>query len=107
MDNVALERTISSYMKTDQPIYTFAWQGGEPTLIGIDFFKYAVSIQNSCLKPGKQVTNGIQTNGTLLNDNWARFFSRNSFLVGVSLMARKKSTIFAVHPATEKVVILL
>ncbi len=90
MDNVALERTISSYMKTDQQIYTFAWQGGEPTLIGIDFFKYAVSIQNSCLKPGKQVTNGIQTNGTLLNDNWARFFSRNSFLVGVSLDGPEK-----------------
>ncbi|WP_420490713.1 radical SAM protein [Neobacillus drentensis] len=62
----------------------FAWQGGEPTLIGLDFFLKAVSLQKKYAN-GKRITNTIQTNGTLLNDRWCEFFSAERFLIGISL----------------------
>ncbi len=64
---------------------TFSWQGGEPTLLGIDFFKKAVSYQEKYKKPGMQIHNTIQTNGILLDDKWCRFFRENNFLVGISI----------------------
>lgn len=90
MKDATLERMISSYLQTDQKIYSFGWQGGEPTLMGGDFFKQAILYQKKYQKPGRQIINGLQTNGTLLNDDWARFLSRNRFLVGVSLDGPKK-----------------
>jgi uncharacterized protein len=90
MNETVLGRAISSYLRFNQKVYSFGWQGGEPTLMGLDFFKQVVSLQNTYLKPGAQITNGLQTNGTLLNDDWARFFSRNAFLVGVSLDGPEK-----------------
>jgi uncharacterized protein len=62
----------------------FVWHGGEPTLCGLDFFKKAVEIQNSCNR-GKEITNAIQTNGSLLDDQWCRFLKENRFMVGLSL----------------------
>ena len=62
----------------------FAWQGGEPTLLGIDYFRSIVSLQGK-YAGGKKVTNTIQTNGTLLTDDWCRFSKRNGFLVGLSI----------------------
>lgn len=67
----------------DESIY-FIWQGGEPTLMGLDFFKQAVSFQHK-LNPGIQVANGMQTNGLLVDREWSRFFKQNQFLVGLSL----------------------
>jgi uncharacterized protein len=64
---------------------TFAWQGGEPTLMGIDFFTKALEMQRKCRKPGVQIHNTIQTNGTLLNDDWGMFLKQHNFLVGISL----------------------
>ncbi len=63
----------------------FAWQGGEPTLMGLDFYKHVVSLQKIHKKPNANITNAFQTNGILLDDNWATFFKQNGFLVGVSL----------------------
>lgn len=85
MSEEVLERTIASYMETDQPNYTFGWQGGEPTLMGLDFFKQVIELQKKHGKEGSRVSNGLQTNGTLLDDEWAEFLSRYNFLIGVSL----------------------
>ncbi len=62
----------------------FTWQGGEPTLMGLDFFKKALELENRYSRGG-QFTNTIQTNGTLLDDQWCEFLARNKFLVGLSL----------------------
>lgn len=83
-DNVA-ERLISSFMATEQPSYAIGWQGGEPALMGVDFFRKIVSFQEKYGRNGAAVANGFQTNGTLLNDDWARLLSRYRFLCGVSL----------------------
>jgi len=68
----------------DTPEYQFSWQGGEPTLLGVDYFRSLVSLQEK-YAAGKKVTNTLQTNGTLLNDDWCRFFKENNFLVGLSI----------------------
>jgi len=67
------------------PEVNFAWQGGEPTLMGLDFFRKAVALQAKYRKPGMQVNNAFQTNATLLDDEWCQFFHENHFLIGVSL----------------------
>jgi uncharacterized protein len=69
-----------------QPVdqLTFAWQGGEPTLLGIDFFKKVVTLQ-AAYANGKKVENAFQTNGILLNDEWCAFFRENNFLIGLSI----------------------
>jgi uncharacterized protein len=64
---------------------TFAWQGGEPALMGIDFFRRAVELQDKYRKPGMTFGNTIQTNGTLLTDTWCEFLKENHFLVGISI----------------------
>ena len=67
------------------PRVTVAWQGGEPTLMGLDFFRYSVELQKKHRKPGTHIENTFQTNGILLNDEWCRFFRENNFLVGLSM----------------------
>jgi uncharacterized protein len=67
------------------PEVTFAWQGGEPTILGIDFFKKALDLQKKYCRPGMVIHNTIQTNGVLLNDKWCKFFKKNRFLVGISI----------------------
>jgi uncharacterized protein len=64
---------------------TFGWQGGEPTLMGLDFFRRAVELQQKYRRPGMRVHNTLQTNGTTLNDEWCRFFRQHNFLIGLSL----------------------
>lgn len=64
---------------------TFAWQGGEPTLMGLAFFELAVALQQKYRRPAMRIHNALQTNATTLDDGWARFFKRHQFLVGVSL----------------------
>jgi uncharacterized protein len=61
------------------------WQGGEPTLMGLDFFRRAVEIEAEHARPGDCWGNSLQTNGALLNDDWAAFLAANRFLVGISL----------------------
>lgn len=85
MDDDLLQRLLAGYFSTRQPVYTFTWQGGEPTLAGLDFFKRVVELQKKMAPPGSTVANGLQTNGTLLDEDWARFLSENRFLVGLSI----------------------
>jgi len=63
----------------------FAWQGGEPTLLGVDFFRNVVALQDKYLRTGMQITNALQTNGTKLDRNWCEFLHENQFLVGISI----------------------
>jgi uncharacterized protein len=67
------------------PEVTFAWQGGEPTLMGLEFFQRAIALQKQYRKPGMKIYNAFQTNGVLLNDEWARFFQEHDFLIGLSM----------------------
>lgn len=63
----------------------FVWQGGEPTLLGLDYFRQVVALQKRLCPPGRRITNALQTNGTLLNEEWCRFFREEGFLIGLSL----------------------
>lgn len=84
MEEDLLRRTISQYMKSSgQPI--FSWQGGEPTLAGVDFFRRVIDLQKKFGHPGQRIGNALQTNGTLIDESWASFLSKNKFLVGLSL----------------------
>ena len=67
------------------PEVAIAWQGGEPTLMGVDFFRRSVELAEVYLHPGQRATYTIQTNGTLLDEEWAAFFKDNDFLVGISI----------------------
>ena len=76
---------IRQYIESqDVPVVSFAWQGGEPTLLGVSFFERVVELQRRYAN-GKRIENGFQTNGILLDEAWASFLARNAFLVGLSL----------------------
>jgi uncharacterized protein len=80
-----LESFIRQYIECqDTPEVQFAWQGGEPAMLGIDYFRSVVSLQEK-YTGDKKVTNTIQTNGTLLTDDWCGFFKKHNFLVGLSI----------------------
>jgi uncharacterized protein len=64
---------------------TIAWQGGEPTLMGLQFFRRSVELANRHLRPGQRAVYTIQTNGTLIDADWASFFKEHDFLVGISI----------------------
>jgi uncharacterized protein len=64
---------------------TVAWQGGEPTLMGLQFYQRAIELQKKYARPGMRFENTMQTNGTLLDDEWCAFFKENNFLIGLSL----------------------
>ncbi len=67
------------------PEVAVAWQGGEPTMMGLDFFRRSVEIAHDLALPGQRIAYTIQTNGTLLDDDWGAFFKENAFLVGLSI----------------------
>lgn len=80
-----LERYVQQFIAAqDAPTVTFAWQGGEPTLMGVDFFRRVVELQRKHAG-GREVANTLQTNGTLLDDEWCAFFKEHGFLIGLSI----------------------
>jgi uncharacterized protein len=85
MSNEVLEGMVRGYLGTAQPTYQFGWQGGEPTLLGVDFFRRVVDCQQRFGRNGASVANGLQTNATLISDDLARLLSEYRFLTGVSL----------------------
>ena len=85
MSDEVLATYVQRYIEAQPaPEVEFTWQGGEPTLMGLEFFERAVALQQQ-FAHGKQIRNTLQTNGTLLDDMWGTFLKREKFLVGVSL----------------------
>lgn len=81
-----LERFIRDYIQgNDAAEIVFDWQGGEPTLLGVDYFRHVVELQERHCPPSKSVVNNLQTNGMLLDEEWCDFLKRNGFLVGISI----------------------
>lgn len=85
MKDDVLQRYIESYIRSQPtPDVEFVWHGGEPTLMGIDYFRKIINYQRP-FQTDKQIKNTIQTNGTLLTDEWCMFFKQNNFFIGISL----------------------
>ena len=86
MNEETLEAYIRQLIESHRSSHvTVAWQGGEPTLMGLDFYKKAIDLQEKYQRPGMVFENTLQTNGTLLDDQWCEFFKENNFLIGLSL----------------------
>lgn len=85
MKDEVLEEYIRQYIQGQRvPDVTFAWQGGEPTLLGVNYFRRIIELQQKHAN-GKRIHNALQTNGTLLNDEWCEFLVTHGFLVGLSI----------------------
>jgi uncharacterized protein len=90
MSDELLEEFIRQYIQSQEvPIVSFVWQGGEPCLAGLEFYKKAVAFQKKYGKD-KTIENAFQTNGILLNKDWCRFFYDNRFLIGISIDGPEK-----------------
>ncbi len=86
MSDEVLEKFIRQYIEgVTGPEVIFSWQGGEPTLLGLDFYRKVVAFEKKHAKPHQRIQNDLQTNGTLLNDEWCEFLKANRFLVGLSI----------------------
>lgn len=86
MDFGTLEAVTRSYLALPMKRHTFGWQGGEPTLMGVDFFREAVKLQKRYSVGGcRRIENALQTNGILLDDEYCKFLHENRFLVGISI----------------------
>jgi len=86
MSEATLEAYISQLLEAHRtPTVTVAWQGGEPLLMKLEFFQRAVAMVEKYRLPGQRVEHTIQTNGTLIDDDWCRFFKHHDFLVGLSI----------------------
>lgn len=84
MDDQMLKTFIKSYIDASDEVVYFTWQGGEPTLAGLDFFRKAVAWQQQ-FSGRKKIHNALQTNGILLSDEWCFFLKRHNFLIGISI----------------------
>jgi uncharacterized protein len=86
MSEEVLEEFIKKYIgAVGASEVVFSWQGGEPTLLGLDFFRRVVELQKKYAKPGQKIENDLQTNGTLITEEWCAFLKENQFLVGLSI----------------------
>ena len=85
MSYATLVQLVKGYMKTRQPEYIFCWQGGEPTLMGDQFFRKVMKLQSKYGHKHARIMNALQTNATLIMETFAKFLSKSNFLVGVSL----------------------
>ena len=85
MTEPVLERVVQSLLSYRFPESVFAWQGGEPTLAGIGFFRKVVELEQHWGAAGQSVGNALQTNGILIDDEWCRLFHEYKFLIGLSL----------------------
>src|SRR5512139_459748 len=86
MSETMLEQYIRQLIESHQAdTVNIAWQGGEPTLMGLDFYRRAMALAEKYRRPGMTYLHTLQTNGTLLNDEWAAFFKEHNFLVGISI----------------------
>lgn len=85
-----IRQTIEAGAEAGMAELPFAWQGGEPTMLGVDYFRTIVALQRKYRPHGMRITNAFQTNGMLLDEEWGRFLKDNAFLVGISIDGPKK-----------------
>ncbi len=86
MSEAVLEAHIRQYIEAQTSnVVVFSWQGGEPTLLGLDFFQHVIKLQKRYKKPGQAIENDLQTNGTLIDEEWCFFLKKHNFLVGLSI----------------------
>lgn len=91
MADELLESYVNQYIEAQRvPEVTFAWQGGEPTLMGREFFSRVIHYQQKHARLGMTIQNTLQTNGTLLDEAWCRFFKEHDFLIGISIDGPQK-----------------
>ena len=91
MKTELLEIIVKKTLSEADGYCSFAFQGGEPTLAGLDFYKKLIEFQKKYNYKNLNIYNSIQTNGYLLNEEWAAFFAKNNFLVGISLDGNKNT----------------
>lgn len=84
-DDVLEEYILQHIEASPSPVITFSWHGGEPIVLGLDYFRKIVALQRKHRPPGRRIINGIQTNGILLDEEWCRFLAAEGFGVGLSL----------------------
>lgn len=84
-DDLLEEYIVQHIAACPEPVIHFSWHGGEPTTLGLEYFRKIVALQRKHRPPHRRVANGIQTNGTLLDEAWCRFLAAERFAVGLSL----------------------
>jgi uncharacterized protein len=84
-DDILEEYIVQQIETCPDQVIPFSWHGGEPTLLGLDYFHRIVEMQRKHQPPHRRIINGIQTNGTLIDEEWCRFFAAEGFAVGISL----------------------
>ena len=84
-DDILEEYIVQHIDASPEPVIRFSWHGGEPTVLGLDYFRKIVALQRKHQSPDQQIINGMQTNGTLLDEDWCRFLAVEGFMVGLSL----------------------
>jgi uncharacterized protein len=84
-DDILEEYVLQHIDASPGSVINFSWHGGEPTILGLDYFRKVVALQRRHQPPQRRITNGIQTNGTLLDEDWCRFLAAEGFAVGLSL----------------------
>lgn len=84
-DDILEEYIIQHIQASTEDVINFSWHGGEPLLAGIDFYRKALRLQSTHKPAGKTILNGIQTNGTLINEEWCKFIEKEGFIIGISI----------------------
>jgi uncharacterized protein len=85
MDQAIATEYVRKNIEASSGIVNFTWHGGEPLLAGIDFYRNMIALQKQYNRQRKKIINGVQTNGTLINEAWCIFFRKEHFLVGISI----------------------
>ena len=84
-DDLLEEYIVQHIQASPGPVIYFQWHGGEPTIVGLDYFRKIVALQRKHRLRDRRIINGLQTNGTLLDEQWCRFLATEGFFVGLSL----------------------
>jgi len=84
-DDILEEYIVQHIDASSEPVIRFSWHGGEPTVLGLDYFRQITALQRKHQPPNQRIANGMQTNGTLLNEEWCRFLAAEDFAIGLSL----------------------
>ncbi len=85
LDDILEKYVVQHIDASPDSVIQFSWHGGEPTVLGLDYFRRIVALQHKHQPAGRRILNGIQTNGTLLDEDWCRFLAAEGFAVGLSL----------------------